>query len=155
MREFASPAAFAAFLARVRDAIPRAEHEGLHAGARIVQEEIKAGMGSAQGAIHGLPEWPDLAERTQAERARKGYDPNGMLVRTGELRASVQYTVGEGHASIGSDDPIAVYQEFGTPDAAHPIPPRPFVGSGLFRAADKAVDAMVKPVIAALEGKIR
>lgn len=153
MKEFSSPGAFARYLTEMKAKLPAAKKEGLESAAKLVEAEIKEEMGHYQGAINGLPEWQQLAERTQTSRAKRGYEPNNPLVVTGHLRESIKHTVHDDHAEIGSSDPIMAYQEFGTPDAKFPIPPRPVVGGSLFRRADDAVKAAVKPTIKLLEGK--
>jgi hypothetical protein len=71
-------------------------------------------------------DWPQLAESTQRERERLGFAANEPLLRTGDLRESIEYTVlpREAAVEIGSNDKIAVYQELGTSR----IPPRSFLG---------------------------
>lgn len=87
-----------------------------------VAEQSKAAIGTYKLG------WPQLAAATQADRAAKGYAPNEPLLRTGELRESVEYkaelspTGAEG--LIYSEDKIAVYQELGT---SRGIPPRSFL----------------------------
>lgn len=154
MKEFQSPGAFARYLATLEARLPAARKKGLEAAAEMLKKEIQDEIGTYQDAVHGLPAWAELAERTVNERTGKGYSPNEPLFRTGELRATISYIVHDDHAVVGSPDPIMVYQEFGTPDAAHPIPPRPVIGGSLFRKADKIVEAMILPTIRVLEGKL-
>ena len=153
-REFESPGAFAAFLATLESRIPEARKKGLEAAGKLVKGEIQDEMGHYQGAIHGLPEWAPLAERTVDDRVAHGYTPNDPLVRSGELRATIGYTVHDDHVEIGSPDKIMEYQEFGTPDARFPIPPRPVIGGSLFRRLDDAVKAAIEPTIKLLEGEL-
>lgn len=69
--------------------------------------------------------WPELAESTQRDREYQGFPPNEPLLRTGELRDSIEYNMDRDgrHAYVGSDNEKAVWQEFGTVR----IPPRPFL----------------------------
>lgn len=72
--------------------------------------------------------WPQLAEATQKDRERQGFDPNKPLLRTGELRDSISAMVqmhgpGHGRGIVGSNSEIAVWQELGTSK----IPPRSFL----------------------------
>ena len=72
-----------------------------------------------------------------------GFHPNEPLLRTGELRDSISTTapVDEGRAVcgyVGSKNPIAKYQELGTPR----IPPRPFLGGAVFAKEKEILDAI-------------
>lgn len=62
--------------------------------------------------------WQQLAPATQEERVRMGYSANEPLKRTGELQASVvgdaEQTTYGAEGAVGSDDPIAIFHEFGT-----------------------------------------
>jgi hypothetical protein len=83
------------------------------------------------GTYDPLYEWPQLAPETQRERERLGFSPNDPLLRTGELRDSIEteilqratrdqpVAIGE----VGTNDPVAAYQEFGTAT----IPARSFL----------------------------
>jgi hypothetical protein len=57
---------------------------------------------------------PELAEATQIDRVAHGYTANDPLLRDGSLlRDSVETSVGPGWASAHTDEPIALYHEFG------------------------------------------
>ena len=153
MKEFGSPSAFARYLEEMKGRLAEAEHKGLETAGKLVLEEVQQEVGTYQGAVNGLAAWAELADATKADRSKKGYSDNDPLLRTGHMRDSYAFTVGDHKVTIGSDDPIAGYQEFGTADAKHPIPPRPVLGGSLFRRADDAVKAAVAPTIRLLEGK--
>ncbi len=154
MREFDSPGQFARFLATVKSRLPEAEKAGLKAAADILLHEIQNEAGHYQGAVNGLPAWEQLADATVAGRVHAGYTPNDPLLRSGDLRDSYEATVHGDHAEVGSADPIAGYLETGHDDEGHGrLPPRPIVGGSLFRRIDDIVDAMVHPIIKALEGE--
>ncbi len=76
--------------------------------------------------------WPQLAESTQAQRVSLGFSANEPLLRTGALQASIGHTVSGRfvgwEAWVGTNDPKAAWQEFGT---SRGIPPRPFLGGAL------------------------
>ncbi len=90
----------------------------------------------AKGFIGEYQEgWAPLAESTLQGwgpfpgKIALGYaPPDNPLLRTGAMRASIKHAaeaVSDGAVgAIGSNDPIAGYQEFGT----RTIPPRPFIG---------------------------
>lgn len=77
--------------------------------------------------------WPQLAPSTMDDRMANGYAPNEPLLRTGELRSSIQnmaVSTGVGAAGlVYSGDKIALYQELGT----NRIPPRSFLYESLVR----------------------
>jgi hypothetical protein len=75
----------------------------------------------------------DLAPATQTERLRLGYSENDPLVRKGDLRDSYKEAREGLTVGVGSSDPVAGYQEFGTAT----IPARPTVEIGLHESADE------------------
>jgi len=92
--------------------------------AEVVQKDAQARIGSYQDGIGGFPAWANLAESTIQDRINKGFTPDDPLLRTGELRNSIEVQ-SEGHeAIVGTPDAVALYQECGT----EKIPPRPFLG---------------------------
>ena len=81
-----------------------------------------------------------MADSTKSERAALGYPENEPLLRDGTLRDSIKHKVvmtgiSSGEAHIGSDSPIAEYQELGTSR----IPPRSFLGGALMRKTAEVV----------------
>ena len=83
--------------------------------AGLVQETAKNALGTYEFG------WPPLKEETVARKAT-GDSP---LLETGELRDSIERTIGHHVAWVGSNDDKAVWQEFGTST----IPPRSFIAS--------------------------
>ncbi len=94
----------------------------------MVQSDAMLRIGHYQAAVGPFPKWQQLAAETQAERARLGYTPNDPLLRTGDLARSIQFTIEGDTGYVGSDHPVAAYQELGTAR----IPARPFLGPALF-----------------------
>jgi phage gpG-like protein len=95
---------------------------------------------------------------TQVEAAVKdslshvpGDDHSTPWIRTGGLRDSISHTVDESGALIGSNDPIAVYQELGT----RTIPPRSFLASSAAGESDEVADSIGAAVVDSLRGAIR
>ncbi len=138
MRDF-TLAGFAEFCAReLGPHVEHAKEEALEIGAKAIQHEAKRVIGTYTF------DWPQLAPSTQADREKKGFPANEPLLRTGELRNSIEYTVikrGE-EAEIGSNSDIAVYQELGTST----IPPRPFLSS--------SAAYLEKPIARTLKGLV-
>lgn len=111
--------------------------EGLEKAAAMLETKAKAAIGTYE---YG---WPPLKEETVARKAN-GDTP---LLESGGLRESIHHTlISSEEAEIGSDDPIAEYQELGTPS----IPPRSFLAETGRRHEEEAVniiaDAMVGPL---------
>ena len=115
-----------------RMATVAAEH-AMGKAAKVVQEDAKARIGEYQKATGPFPEWQPLAESTEAEKARHGYALDAPLLRTGDMRDSIETEHNALEAIIGSKDPVARYQEFGTDR----IPPRPFLGPAVFDSREK------------------
>jgi len=70
-----------------------------------------------------------LAEATQTERARLGYSENDPLLRSGELRNSLELAMRDGGFVVGTNDERMVWLEYGY--APHNLPPRPAIGIGI------------------------
>lgn len=125
---FSRPGDFARFLRQQIATAPRSRAAAFLEAAEVVALAARAAIGSEQDG------WPALAPRTVAEKTRLGYvgvysgtDP---LLRTGDLRESIEWRADAHSGHAGSDSTIAADQEFGTNGSAHsgPIPPRPFIG---------------------------
>lgn len=151
-----TPKEFASFLLheigerRVHDA----ELLALEAIGQMVEMEAKRTIGTYEW------DWPQLAESTQHDRERKGYDPNEPLLRTGELRNAIEHQVipedlaveigvpaGEPHSGTNADvGEIGMWQEFGTAT----IPPRPFLGPSLYYLlGNGAIQEVIKQTVGA------
>jgi len=151
MREF-DLFGFAKFIENeLGHSVEKAREEALEFGARLIEAEAKRAIGQY------LYDWPQLAPATQADREHQGFPANEPLLRTGALRDSIGYTIIEKgvEAEIGSNDPIAVFQELGTTT----IPARPFLSTA---AAywEKPIVAMTREMVGAavagesIEGEI-
>ncbi|HHL2824781.1 TPA: hypothetical protein ACQ431_003012 [Citrobacter murliniae] len=89
-----------------------------------IRDRAKEKLGTYQEASGGFPEWAQLAESTQDQRARAGYTPDEPLLRSGELRDSIT-TRADGNGSItGTALDIGLWMETGT----EKVPPRPYLG---------------------------
>jgi hypothetical protein len=110
---------------------------------QIVQKKAKAAI----GANHEL--WPPLAESTIADKQHHGFPTPKPLLRTGQLRDSIEYTVHGLEGCVGSDLEIAVYQELGT---SRGLPPRSFLQSAAIASEDKIHRMAAATTVAALSG---
>ncbi len=152
MRSFQDLDAFCAHLGTLKAKVEHAQRAELQRLSKIIKEDAKAQLGHYQPAVGPLPAWADLAEFTKAARARAGHAPDEPLLVTGHLRDSIHYRTEIGKAVIGSDSDIAVYQELGTPNAEHPIPPRPFLGGAAFRHSANIAESLATAVAEAFAG---
>lgn len=83
-------------------------------------------------------DWPQLADATQEQRVSLGFSANEPLLRTGELKNSIEHKVSSDGKDgwVGTDVPYAKYHEFGTSK----IPARPFLGGALAQNEEKIKD---------------
>jgi phage gpG-like protein len=120
-----------------------ANHEALEKCGVLIDEDSKKAIGTYD---YG---WPQLAESTQKQREHLGFTPNDPLLRTGELRDSIQHKVSHDEVSIGSDNQKAVWHEVGTSRA----PPRPFLSETLARKTPEVLDIIGRTVVGKLIGE--
>ena len=149
MIRFASMSAFVNHLARLPAAVELSEGEGLKQATRLLRDRARETLGTYQEAVGPLPAWQELAASTQAERSLQGYTPNDPLLRSGELRDSIQDEVTDDrHGRVFTENPHAAELEFGTIR----IPPRPFMGVAVYRHGDEAAAKVGEVVAAAYSG---
>lgn len=142
---FESPLKFAEHLLQAVAGEELALHEGLKVAVKLIEKTAKKKIGHYQNESGPFQDWAELTDVTKEDRARKGYSEDEPLLRTGDLRDSIQSEVKVLEGIVGSKDPVATYQEFGTAT----IPPRPFIGPAAFENKDK-IKAIVG--LAAFEG---
>jgi hypothetical protein len=101
------------------------EDDAMVRACKLVQRKAKGLIG------HEHPYWQPLADSTIEDKARHGYRVPAPLLRTGEMRDSIEIDAPH-HEGPGvvvgyvfSNNPIARYQELGTEH----IPPRPFLST--------------------------
>lgn len=115
---------------------------GLEASFRVIVKEIeetaKEEIGMYQPAFGPFEAWAPLAESTKADRVRLGYSEDEPLLRTGELRDSIESEVVGLAAIVGTKSEIGLWQEVGTDR----IPPRPFIGPAYVRITDSLMEAI-------------
>lgn len=115
---------------------------GLEAGFRVIVKEIeetaKEEIGVYQPAYGPFDAWAPLAESTKADRVRQGYSEDEPLLRSGELRESIQSEIVGLAAIVGTKSEIGLWQEVGTEH----IPPRPFIGPAYVRKIDPLMESI-------------
>lgn len=106
---------------------------------------------SAEYIGHEMSEWPPLAESTIADKASKGFAVPAPLLRTGDMRESIEVEVDgfDLEMAVGSHEEKAVWQEMGT---SRGIPPRPFLALGMKNSLDYAADVFGETAVALLMG---
>jgi hypothetical protein len=117
-------------------------HHGLEKIVERIEKTAKAEFGHYQPATGPFPQWPELADATQEERARLGFTENDPLLRTGARRDSIEHKVDGLEGLVGSTDEKMPFSEFGTATE----PARPVLGPAAFRnrsAIEKLVGAAV------------
>jgi HK97 gp10 family phage protein len=124
-------------LAQIPEMIALEVQAALAVVANKIAEDAKAMIGNEQA------DWPPLADSTIQDKERKGFEVPKPLLRTGEMRDSIQVHVEGNTAVIGTNNEYAVYQEGGTDK----IPPRPF----LSKSAVHNMDVIEVEFLAALE----
>jgi HK97 gp10 family phage protein len=129
MPDFASLESLADHFSKLNEEMNKQNVENAERAAKMVADKARSAIGTYEFG------WPQLASATIADRIAKGFSPNDPLLRTGELRESIEYVVeveDDGEkvtAEVDSNDPVAEYQEFGTST----IPPRSFLWESLMR----------------------
>lgn len=101
----------------------------------------------SSATIDGFRHWQGFWIAGKQERGFGGYE--SPLLRTGEMRDSIEVNVVGTWGEVGSNDKKALYQEMGTPGADYPIPPRPFLAKGLMDAS-YTIEPLIELVSASL-----
>lgn len=119
---------------------------GLETSFRVIVKEIeetaKEEIGVYQPAYGPFDAWAPLAESTKADRVRSGYTEDEPLLRSGELRDSIESEVFGLAAIVGTKSQIGFWQEVGTDS----IPPRPFIGPAYVRKIDPLMEAIGRAI---------
>lgn len=121
--------------------VEHSNHRAIESAATMLETEAKESLGHYQAG------WPPLKPETIARKST-GDSP---LLETGELRDSIQHnsttSLGGAEAYVGTDNPVGIYQEFGT---SRGIPPRSFMVSAAVRKQGEIIDEIGREVVMAL-----
>lgn len=120
----------------------------MDAAAAVVQKEAKAIIGTYQDAEPPFAAWAPLAESTKEDRVRQGYSEDDPLLRSGEMRDSIERLATHDMAVVGSAEDKALYQELGTVK----IPPRSFLGVAAIRKGEEVANLIGHSVVGMLVG---
>lgn len=149
MKEFKSFAAFAAHLDRLAVASAEVKHHMLEKAAEEVQKTAQGMIGDYQGAVGEFRAWEELAESTQAERARLGFSENDPGFRTGQMQQSIQRSVGDSEMVVGSSDQHLVWFDQGTSNQ----PPRAVLGPAAIHSEKRVRKILGATMLAWLAGR--
>lgn len=149
MKTFKSLTSFSLFTAAALPVLTLAEmRRGLERCAVLVENTAKKEIGTYQDAIGPFPAWLPLADSTQQERERLGYTPDDPLLRSGDMRDTIEHETDQFRAVIGSKDDKAGYQEFGTDR----VPPRPFMGPAVVHSQKQILQIIGLAVARGISG---
>lgn len=115
---------------------------GFHIIVKEIEETAKEEIGVYQPAYGPFEAWAPLAESTKADRVRQGYIEDEPLLRSGELRDSIESEVVGLAAIVGTKSEIGFWQEVGTEN----IPPRPFIGPAYVRKIDPLMESIGRAI---------
>lgn len=149
MKEFSSFGSFAKHLLVTAELGEVVTHHIAEKAGQIIQEDAQKRIGEYQEYVGPFNAWAPLAESTVADRIAKGFSPDDPLLRTGDLRDSIQVEATGNEAVVGSASEIAMYQELGTDRG---IPPRPFLGPAAFESKLPIGEMAAKTVVAWVSG---
>lgn len=133
MKDFSSPGQFARHLAKLAAVGHEVTHLAADKCGKVIENSAKAEIGFYQKQHGPFPAWEELADSTEADKARNGYPIEAPLLRTGAMQKSISHTTHGNDVVIGSTDKKMVYHEFGT---LH-IPPRPVLGPAMYMNKDR------------------
>jgi len=115
---------------------------GFHIIVQEIEETAREDIGVYQPAYGPFEAWAPLAESTKADRVRQGYTEDEPLLRSGELRDSIESEVVGLAAIVGTKSQIGFWQEVGTEN----IPPRPFIGPAYVRKIDPLMESIGRAI---------
>ena len=138
----------AAELAALGPRIEAAEQQALEQCGAHLQHAAQALIGQE------LAVWPPLADSTIAEKQALGFtgqvSATDPLLRTGELRDSIQYSAsGHTRGDVGSDLDVAEWQQHG---ASRGLPPRLLLGTALEQETEACGAIIASAVSRTLSG---
>lgn len=115
---------------------------GFHIIVKEIEETAKEEIGVYQPAVGPFEAWSPLAESTKADRVRSGYTEDDPLLRSGDLKNSLESEVVGLAAIVGTKSEIGLWHEVGTDR----IPPRPFIGPAYVRKIDPLMESIGRAI---------
>ena len=126
-----------------------ADETALERATKLLQKKVKEKFGEYQPGAGPFVAWAELAESTKQDRENQGYPEDEPLLRSGDLRESVEREVHGDEGFVGSNSDVAVYQELGTKN----MPPRSTFGSAAVENMEAIVKIVGEGAVMALVGK--
>jgi HK97 gp10 family phage protein len=149
VKQYSSFGAFARHLEKLAVTAPEVTHLMVKAGTEEIKDVAQGEIGFYQTDIAPYPDWAPLADSTEAEKARLGYEPDAPLLRTGDMRASIKSEAEGNEAVVGSNDEKLKYHEFGTDK----MPPRPVLGPAAHYSTPRILSRMATTTLYWLSGR--
>jgi phage gpG-like protein len=149
MMEFDSFAGFAEHLIKINIEEGAKVHKAMDKAAKVVQDAAKKKLGHYQEAAGPFFQWEQLEAGTLSQHNKLGVGESPLLV-SGELYGSIERKVDGTLAYIGSDNPIAEYQEIGTRN----IPPRSFLGGAAYEKGERVAEIIGEEFTMILSGTV-
>ena len=140
---------FIGHLAEFHVRLKEHEHKALDHVGRIVRAESVSEIGTYQDEAGQFAAWAELADSTKQDRVSKGFTENDPGLRTGEMRDSIDYEVGDKEVVIGSDEDKMVWFELGTEKQ----PPRSVLGTAVIHKEHQITSVLGGSVVSALIGR--
>ncbi len=122
--------------------------EGIELASEEILDEVQQVVGHYQSAKGPYPAWAPLSEETKQRRASAGHPADEPEKVTEALKRSYNVRVEGLEGGVGSADPVALYQEVGSP--AKNLPARPILGFAFVRSEKRAFAAFLVPLAALL-----
>lgn len=129
------------------------EHHALEKIGKKVAKDAASYLGEYQSSVGPFAAWSQLSDSTLASKEKAGAPTPSPLLRTGEMKKSIQTKVEAHKVVVGSPMDIAKYQELGTSNARHPIPPRSFLGRAMYTNEKWAAHEIGKAAFNCITGK--
>ncbi|WP_234775250.1 hypothetical protein [Paraburkholderia tropica] len=149
MKEFRSFGAFAKHLEVLALQSHAVKEHVLDKSAEEIQKTAQGLIGQYQEAIGPYVAWDELADSTQAERARLGFSENDPGYRDGAMQRSIGRQVHGEESVIGSNDKNLVWFDQGTSKQ----PPRPVFGPAAIHSLERVKLLQTITLIAWIAGK--
>lgn len=149
MKEFKGFGSFATHLKLMALEASEVTHHMADRAAEEIQKTAQGEIGFYQDQIGPYAAWEQLADSTEAEKARLGFEPDAPLLRTGGMRKSINRTVIGNDATVGSNDPTMIYHELGTTKMA----PRAVLGPAAIHSKGRVKLIIGSTMFAWLSGR--
>jgi hypothetical protein len=135
-----------------------ATRTALKEGAEIVKVKAQDAIGHYQEAKGDVPAWAPLSDATKADRVAEGFTEDDPLLRTGELRDSIEVRpVDDDAVLVGVFDPametVAAAMEYGYHNvrANKFVAPRSFIRGTAFEQSEVVGGMIERAFIESME----